>query len=549
MYGEASTLTFLHDTFKGTPLFQRIKNIVFGNLFEIPAGRCPYSGKLIHSLLSRQLLTKRKYELWTVFGGQPFRFSLPEFRSITGLPCGPWPDGYHPLKANDKGIDQAWKSIIGDNPNTTCDEIGKWLADDKKKDMIDPERTFKLALILIVDGVLKANNLPLKPTPHYVTMLSDLDAFLAFPWGRESFFWTMKPTIRVFGDPEDPVETLRDKLKGGTYRLTGFPLVLQLLAFRVVPKLLQKLRNPQEKPTMLAIDGPSVPIKGYISQNSVLLAEVDPGVSPPQPILLIPFLLLIYMHKLSTLFIQLLVTPLLPLEESTISDDCGWDDEHVDNKVDHLENQIAAGHSFQKQEWPGGEDLLPILRPKQPKPKRRPNQPIVRRKQQTIGNTNGDNATQFSLKTKVSRQKHKEKTVVHAAAFEDLLQNNQLLRDELGLLSKRIDTLTAKERVVEVAFEGLLQDNKLLREELGQQSKQIDTLTTKHRKLLQLFTDTRRAARISTLRLRCSKLKRKSKQKEPASCTQKGEECCLDQWFAAPHHLSTTTKVQTPLLT
>ena len=50
-----------------------LRNSQFGKLFEIPEGP-GYSGKLIHFLLSRQLVVKKENEFWVVFVGSPIRF-------------------------------------------------------------------------------------------------------------------------------------------------------------------------------------------------------------------------------------------------------------------------------------------------------------------------------------------------------------------------------------------------------------------------------------------------------------------------------------------
>ncbi|KAG2292674.1 hypothetical protein Bca4012_006460 [Brassica carinata] len=60
----------------------------FARLFHLPAAHCHNSTKLIGSLLCRQLITARKYELWYTFATHPLRFSLDNFHSITGLNCG-----------------------------------------------------------------------------------------------------------------------------------------------------------------------------------------------------------------------------------------------------------------------------------------------------------------------------------------------------------------------------------------------------------------------------------------------------------------------------
>uniref|UniRef100_A0A0D3ASP1 DUF1985 domain-containing protein n=1 Tax=Brassica oleracea var. oleracea TaxID=109376 RepID=A0A0D3ASP1_BRAOL len=41
--------------------------------------------RLVHYMLSFQLNIKKKYELWSLIGPQPVRFSLLEFEHITGL--------------------------------------------------------------------------------------------------------------------------------------------------------------------------------------------------------------------------------------------------------------------------------------------------------------------------------------------------------------------------------------------------------------------------------------------------------------------------------
>lgn len=87
-------MSYIHRHMQGTPEFETIRSSHFGKLFEIPVSRYPISCKLLPALLARQLLTKKKYELWTFFGGQPLRFSLIEFGSITGLSCAKFPEDY-----------------------------------------------------------------------------------------------------------------------------------------------------------------------------------------------------------------------------------------------------------------------------------------------------------------------------------------------------------------------------------------------------------------------------------------------------------------------
>ncbi|CAA7044341.1 unnamed protein product [Microthlaspi erraticum] len=46
-----------------------------------------FSVMFVHYLLSRQLVTKKKYELWWLFSGKPVRYGIDEFAIVTGLNC------------------------------------------------------------------------------------------------------------------------------------------------------------------------------------------------------------------------------------------------------------------------------------------------------------------------------------------------------------------------------------------------------------------------------------------------------------------------------
>ncbi|CAA7056616.1 unnamed protein product [Microthlaspi erraticum] len=222
----------------------QIRRSCFGKLFEIPLARCSNSGKLLHQLITRQLVTRKKYELWMVFGGHPLKFSLAEFAQITGLPCGDIPKDVG--NKIEKTPDATWREIIGESADTTLTQICNLLEDKKTRESMSDDRKLKLALILIVDGVLIANlqHPTTKPTPRYVTMLSDLQNFLQYPWGRESCLITidsLRPALQPVKKKDDPIKKFRARLFDGSVVLKGFPIALQLLAFKNIPKLLEWL--------------------------------------------------------------------------------------------------------------------------------------------------------------------------------------------------------------------------------------------------------------------------------------------------------------------
>ncbi|KAF2581840.1 hypothetical protein F2Q68_00005961 [Brassica cretica] len=73
-----------------------------------------------------KLIVDDPHTLWTAFSGQPLRFGLQEFGTITGLPCGAFPVGHLPPKnkRNQALKDQIWKKLIG---VPTCPTVGRVL--------------------------------------------------------------------------------------------------------------------------------------------------------------------------------------------------------------------------------------------------------------------------------------------------------------------------------------------------------------------------------------------------------------------------------------
>ena len=46
-----------------------------------------WASRLVHYMLGFQLDIKKKYELWSLVGPEPVRFSLLVFENLTGLNC------------------------------------------------------------------------------------------------------------------------------------------------------------------------------------------------------------------------------------------------------------------------------------------------------------------------------------------------------------------------------------------------------------------------------------------------------------------------------
>ncbi|KAL0813987.1 hypothetical protein Bca101_070430 [Brassica carinata] len=328
-------LLLVRDVLEGTDEMERLLGSCFGALFRLPVRRCAFSAKLVHGLLTRQLVTKKRLELWPVFGGDPMRFSLAEFGHVIGLPCGEFEEGYvvDDKARPTKGDYVFWDRLLGaGRRDITIAEVAAMVAGDKE---MPPTRKLKLCLIIIVDGVLLVTNQVPKPYVKHVKRLEKLDRFLSFQWGRESFWWTissMIPPAKVIGKCDDPNGVFCRKLRQETKVLAGFPWALQLWAFEAIPGLIARLGGNDEQ-TLLTYDGEKLPQHTGLGLVDVLHAEHDPKLT------------------------------VQPMYEPGGDKEDGWgefDCEILDRKVAYMVGLVKAGHKFSKGKWVGGDAEEPI---------------------------------------------------------------------------------------------------------------------------------------------------------------------------------------------
>ncbi|CAF1706486.1 unnamed protein product [Brassica napus] len=204
-------------------------------------------------------------------------------------------------------------------------------------DKMSPWRKIRLALIIIVDGVLIAHQQEARPTPRYVSMLKDLETFFAFPWGRESFLKTIScmkpPKFLKKKKCDDHVGTLILKLKQDTFRLQGFPLSLQLVAFRAIPQLISYIPAPTDQKTLMDMEDRHLP--QHLSINSKDMFRVEFAT-------------------------DLQVTLIIPIQSQPQPGWGVWPNDSNDNRVIYLEQLIDDHHSFNKAMWPGGVTSEPL---------------------------------------------------------------------------------------------------------------------------------------------------------------------------------------------
>ncbi|CDY52198.1 BnaCnng22110D [Brassica napus] len=231
IYSKSHVIGSVAAALKGTDAMDTLMASQFWGLFQLPVVRCQNSTKLIGCLLSRQLVTARRHELWFTFGPDPLRFSLDEFRDVTGLNCGDF--DVQDSEASESVPPTMWNKLFDTAVGKlTVLSVLRMLGNE----YLAVEKRIPLALIALVDGVLCPSNKDLKLTPRYIEMLSDVESFLVYPWGRESFLTTVPRFLPplVVAPGENPLQVMRDRLSQKTTVCYGFPLALQLFVFDVL---------------------------------------------------------------------------------------------------------------------------------------------------------------------------------------------------------------------------------------------------------------------------------------------------------------------------
>ncbi|KAF3588435.1 hypothetical protein F2Q69_00030122 [Brassica cretica] len=166
-----------------------------------------WASRLVHYILCFQLECKKKYELWSLVGVQPVRFSLHEFEEITGLNC------------------EYVKNV--ENPLVES-------RDDR----------LRLGYLAIYAGFIEAPRTSSPTRVSLARLVMDLDAFEDYSWGRVVFKFLMESVKGV------------DLTK--TYAIEGFVQVLQVWVYNFLPEFGAGFGRPIEgfpTPPLLAFLG------------------------------------------------------------------------------------------------------------------------------------------------------------------------------------------------------------------------------------------------------------------------------------------------------
>ncbi|EOA34496.1 hypothetical protein CARUB_v10022046mg [Capsella rubella] len=292
-----------------------LKKSSFGGLLKLPIWRSSQSGKLVHQVLCRSLVTDKRHKMWFVYGGQPIRFSMREFAILTWLNCNPYPpeEEIKEMQTPRRKDETYWKKLFGPHSSMSIRDIVEWLKRDKrlpKSKRMDGQKRLRLALLVIVEGILVCDSSNVRATRKAAQMLADINSFDSFPWGRLSF---------------------ERKMLLATH---GFTLAIQLLILQAVPLLQNYLLGPDDSQTFAFRSVSQLTMCKRFHNSTILETEMDE---------------------------KLQVESILKMEDTLELGTITWGDEVEDERIDFLCDVIKDGHIFKAESWHGGFSNLPSI--------------------------------------------------------------------------------------------------------------------------------------------------------------------------------------------
>uniref|UniRef100_A0A0D3BY97 Ubiquitin-like protease family profile domain-containing protein n=1 Tax=Brassica oleracea var. oleracea TaxID=109376 RepID=A0A0D3BY97_BRAOL len=204
--------------------YEELKESKLGVFIKFQELGFDWASRLVHYMLGFQLDIKKKYELWSLVGLEPVRFSLLEFENLTGLNIEDLEKPHFHVKAG-----PSTQEIIA-----AFERCEGWSRDDRKR----------LAYLAIFTGYIKGRKYSTPTRDSLARLVMELERFENYPWGRVAF------------------KVLMDSVKGkdisGCYIINGFAQALQAWVYTALLELGANYGNPLPKnssPPILAYKG------------------------------------------------------------------------------------------------------------------------------------------------------------------------------------------------------------------------------------------------------------------------------------------------------
>ncbi|KAF8115402.1 hypothetical protein N665_0027s0018 [Sinapis alba] len=212
-------------------VFLKFKEIDFG-----------WASRLVHYILCFQLNIKKKYELWSLVGADPVRFSLIEFEQLTGLNCEYIEHLENPRCEVTNEMTSFWEWIgVSVDAGPSSEQIirvlkrcQEWSRDDR----------MRLGYLAIFSGFIEGRKYSSATRASLARLVMDLEKFENYPWGKVAFKVLM--------------DSLRAEDFTKSYTVDGFIQVLQVWIYHALPELGANYRNPlpnRPSPPLLAFKG------------------------------------------------------------------------------------------------------------------------------------------------------------------------------------------------------------------------------------------------------------------------------------------------------
>ncbi|KAL0846625.1 hypothetical protein Bca101_019871 [Brassica carinata] len=323
-----------------------LRNSPFGKIianYDNP----PFSGAFGYTVIVRRLKTKKKYEIWFLFAGNPIRFSLREFAIVTGLNCGQISNSVKRKRKNTLKEKLYWNELFGSFKTSSTEMVVEML---KKKVVKDKETRINFACLAITASVLLASSHNPKIIPEHAELIRDLKEFMDYPWGRVSFQHLLTNLLK-----KDEIALSQDSVA-----IQGYVDLIQLVMIAAVPNLKEEVTPPGPPPVVdYQSEGENAP-----DEDSAIVSPQDAAPATPNPN---PRFFIIPGHaKAMDAEAKVKETNILqePGEERLSGADFSWKDACVDPEVGSMVQLIEEGFTFRKEFFTGGTTAQELARMK-----------------------------------------------------------------------------------------------------------------------------------------------------------------------------------------
>ncbi|XP_024011372.1 uncharacterized protein LOC112086632 [Eutrema salsugineum] len=295
-----------------------LKTSQFGKLFDF-AHQPAWSGAFRLFALTRLLDVKKENEIWLVFAGKPIRFSIREFKIVSGLNCGKYPSTQK-KKRRPHVVPEFFKTLFGDEKEVPVERPIEIV---QKKTALDSQLRLCYACLAIVDAFLvpSVHFSRSKVSMDHAEMVEDLDAFLQYPWGRLSFDVMMNS---IKGRNLSQILT-------ATITVGGLFPALQMVVLEAVPSIQDDDESSDDEvssPSRVASRGRPQKVQLQLNKARVLDEE----------------------EKID------MVEPDKNFEFDNEQEDLSWSEDEPDERVDHMNTLINQGFEFKSNMFGPGLD-------------------------------------------------------------------------------------------------------------------------------------------------------------------------------------------------